>query len=88
MKTATRPASEINRRATLILFKEIGVVETIRFLNQFTLGNGDYTKNRGEWLNQITMDDAIAQIKSGKKAAQPVASAELQSSVAPAPGGR
>ncbi|WP_319573809.1 hypothetical protein [uncultured Desulfobacter sp.] len=33
MKTAERPISEINRQATQILFKEMGVVETIRFLN-------------------------------------------------------
>lgn len=65
--------SEINRQATHILFKEMGVVETIRFLNQFSLGQGDYTKDRSEWLGKITMDDAIAQIKSGKKAARPSA---------------
>ena len=71
MKTATRSMSEINRQATHILFKEMGVVETIRFLNQFSVGQGNYTKERNKWLDKITMDDAIAQIKSGKKAAQP-----------------
>ncbi len=70
MKTAIRPISEINRHATNILFKEMGVVETIRFLNQFSVGQGDYTKDRGTWLDKISMDDAIAQIKSCKKVAQ------------------
>lgn len=73
MKTTTRPISEINRQATHILFKEMGVVETIRFLNQFSVGQGDYTKDRGKWLDKISMDEAIAQIKSGKKVAQPSA---------------
>ncbi len=67
MKTETRPIHEINRQATHILFKEMGVVETIRFLNQFSVGQGDYTKDRRKWLDKITMEDAIAQMKSGKK---------------------
>ncbi len=88
MKTATRPICQINRQATLILFKEMGVVETIRFLNQFSVGRGDYTKDRRKWLDKITMDDAIAQIKSGKKSAQPIASADLQGSAALRPANR
>lgn len=66
MKTAARSIFEINRQATQILFKEMGVVKTIRFFNQFSVGQGDYTKDRREWLDKITMDDAIAQIKSSK----------------------
>jgi len=70
MNTQTKPVSEISRRATHILFKEMGVVDTIRFLNQFSVGRGDYTKERYTWLNDISMDDAIAQIKAGKNKAQ------------------
>jgi hypothetical protein len=60
MKTAIRSISEINRQATHILYIEMGVVETIRFLNPFSIGRGDYTKERRKWLVAITMDDAIA----------------------------
>ena len=67
MNTQTRPVSEISRRATQILFKEMGVVDTFRFLNQFSVGRGDYTKERDNWLSDISMDDAIAQIKAEKK---------------------
>ncbi len=67
MNIKTRPISEISRRATHILFKEMGVVDTIRFLNQISVGRGDYTKERENWLGKITLDDAISQIKSGKK---------------------
>ena len=70
MNTQTKPVSEISRRATHILFKEMGVVDTIRFLNQFSVGRGDYTKERDNWLNDISMDDAIAQIKAKNKAQQ------------------
>jgi hypothetical protein len=71
MNIETRPISEISRRATHILFKEMGVVETIRFLNQFSVGRGDYTKDREKWLGDISMDEAITQIKAGKNNAQP-----------------
>ena len=69
MNMEKRPISEINRRATHILFKKMGLVDTIRFLNQFSIGRGDYTKERENWLDKITLDDAISQIKSGKNKA-------------------
>ena len=71
MNTQTKPVFEISRRATHILFKEMGVVDTIRFLNQFSVGQGDYTKDRNNWLDKISMDDVIAQIKAEKNRAQP-----------------
>ena len=71
MNTETRPISEISRRATHILFKEMGVVDTIRFLNQYSIGHGDYTKEREKWLVDISMDDAITQIKAERNKAQP-----------------
>ncbi len=69
MNMETRPISEISRQATHILFREMGVVDTIRFLNQFSVGRGDYTKERGNWLDDISLDEAISQIKAGKKKA-------------------
>ncbi len=66
MNTQTRPVSEINRQAAHILFNEMGVVDTIRFLNQFSLGQGDYTKDRNSWLKDISMNDVITQIKAEK----------------------
>lgn len=67
MNTEAKPISEISRRATNVLFKELGVVDTIRFLNQFSVGQGDYTKEREEWLGSLSIDDAISQIKNHKK---------------------
>jgi len=42
----THPVSEVNKKATHILFKQMGIVDTFKYLNQFTLGHGDYTKER------------------------------------------
>ena len=70
MNMQARPISEITRRATHILFREMGVVDTIRFLNQFSIGQGDYTKEREKWLGGISLDEAIAQIKTDREAAR------------------
>jgi hypothetical protein len=67
MNIETRPISEISRRATHILFEKMGAVDTIRFLNQFSIGHGDYTKERENWLGDISLDDAISQIKAERE---------------------
>ena len=67
MNIQARPVSEISRRATRILFKEMGVVDTIRFFNQFSLGQGDYTKEREKWLADVSLDEAISRIKSQRE---------------------
>ncbi|MEA1950042.1 MAG: hypothetical protein U9N87_01565 [Planctomycetota bacterium] len=71
MNTQAKPIFEISRRATNILFEKIGAVDTIRFLNQFSVGRGDYTKEREKWLGDISLDDAISNIKSKKDETQP-----------------
>ncbi|MDY6831786.1 MAG: hypothetical protein SWC96_08065 [Thermodesulfobacteriota bacterium] len=67
MNTEIKPISEISHRATHILFREMGVVDTIRFLNQFSLGRGNYAKDRGKWLDNLALDDVISQIKAEKE---------------------
>ena len=46
MSIELRPLSELNQHATAILVREIGLVETLRFLSQFSAGSGNYTKER------------------------------------------
>ena len=49
------------------LVKALGPVDMARFLQQFELGSGDYTRDREEWLKDITVDSAVADIKSHRK---------------------
>ncbi|MBF8278535.1 MAG: hypothetical protein HW390_3608, partial [Candidatus Brocadiaceae bacterium] len=35
---------EIHQEAFEVLFKELGVSKTIRFINQFSVGKGNYTE--------------------------------------------
>ena len=63
MKTRIRPMAEINREAEAILIREMGVASAMRFLSQFRAGSGDYTKERGEWLDDLPLDEIVAEIK-------------------------
>ncbi|MBP6470891.1 MAG: hypothetical protein KBE23_14815 [Chloroflexi bacterium] len=58
-----RPLTEITEDALKVLYKELGVVDTLRFINQFTAGYGNYTEDREQLFADVTLDDLIAQIK-------------------------
>ena len=66
MVVEARPLAEITATALKVLYKHIGVVNTVRFINQFTTGYGDYTEERGDLFGDMTMDDIVAEIK-GKR---------------------
>ena len=63
----THPISEVNQKAIHILFKQMGIVDTFKFLNQFTLGYGDYTKEREELLGNLTLTQIVKDIKNNRK---------------------
>lgn len=50
-------ASEISRRGYQALIQELGYAGAARFLLRFESGSGDYTKDRHQWLDQLTMND-------------------------------
>jgi len=71
----TKPLSEITNHAIHILChaihilcKEIGLVNTTRFINQFTMGYGDYTKERELLFADLTLDEIISEIKQKQQA--------------------
>lgn len=61
--------SALNERATYTLIREIGVVDTIRYLNQFRSGSGDYTAERRRVFEGMSVKDIINEIKSQRKSA-------------------
>jgi len=63
MNTQVKPLSEITRRAIDVLAKEIGIVDTVRFLNQFTTGYGDYTADREALFKDLTLDEILSTMK-------------------------
>lgn len=50
---------EIQQAGISVLLRELGPVGLIRFLQQYELGTGDYTKERHQWLEHLTVEDVI-----------------------------
>lgn len=70
-----KPLIEINRQAMDLLYRESGIVDTVRFLKQCTTGLGDYTVERedlfaGKTLDQIVNDIARMRPSHPRRPAQ------------------
>ena len=57
MENGRLTSEEVRRRGIEVLAKNLGPVDTIRFLQQFSLGTGDYSRNRHEWLDKLTVSE-------------------------------
>ena len=49
------------------LVDSLGVVNTIRFIQYFSPGEGNYTKERHQWLEQKSVDDILQDIDQFKQ---------------------
>ncbi len=68
MITQTRTLEEIRLMGLDALSRELGPVGVVRFLQQFETGHGDYSTDRHQWLDQLTVEEAVAQIKRRREA--------------------
>ena len=68
MVVETRPLVEVNQEALRLLYWELGIEDTVRFLNQFTTGYGNYTEERDRLFANLTLEDIAAEIKRKKDA--------------------
>lgn len=57
---------QIRAAGLAALSRELGLVGMIRFMQQFELGQGDYSKDRHQWLDQYTVDDIAKMIREKK----------------------
>lgn len=67
MSIEIRPLLELNQQATELLVREMGVVDALRFLSQFSSGSGNYTKERQQWLDDLTLEQITSEIKAKRK---------------------
>jgi hypothetical protein len=58
---------ELRRQGLEALTKALGYVGMVRFLQQFDAGSGDYTQERHQWQDELTVADIMAQIKERRK---------------------
>jgi hypothetical protein len=70
MSTVIRPIAEIDRRAREVLTRGLGIVDTLRFLGQFRSGSGDYTAERAEWLDKLSLKEIVSEIKGKRQKAR------------------
>lgn len=56
----------IRQRGLDALLQALGPVGMVRFLQQFDPGYGDYAHDRSQWLAEISLEDAIAQVKQNR----------------------
>lgn len=67
MKTQTMTQEEVRTRGIDVLRRELGAVGMLRFFRQFDQGKGDYTKERHRWLDHLTMDDILKDVRGLRK---------------------
>lgn len=71
MTAPVRPLSEINEEAIRLLSKEMGAADTARFISQFTTGFGNYTEERKELFEGVTLEEAAREIREKKETHNP-----------------
>jgi hypothetical protein len=67
MTTQIKPLNDITTEAIHVLCKEIGVANTLRFLNQFTTGYGNYTEERDALFGDLTVSEIVSEIHKMRK---------------------
>ncbi len=66
MMPATKPLAVVKQVAILILVREFGLVDTARFLNQYSGGYGNYTAERELLFAHLTFDEIVNEIKAAR----------------------
>jgi hypothetical protein len=67
LAVALKPLAEVTQEAIRVLIQELGPVDTVRFVNQFTVGYGNYTEERRQLFAGITLDEIVSEIERGKE---------------------
>ena len=67
MITDLKPLIEVNQQAIHLLYKELGVVDAVRFLKQFTQGYGNYTQEREVIFANKSLDEIVSEIETRRK---------------------
>ena len=55
--------AEINVKGFNILMDGLGYADAVRFLKQFDNGSGDYTRDRAQWLDRLSLNEIVDDIQ-------------------------
>lgn len=67
MNAKIKSISLVNENATDILIREMGVVDTIRFITQFSIGHGNYTEERRNMVDSMSLEEICSGIEEMKR---------------------
>ncbi len=67
MSIRTLAPDKVKRRGMEALTRELGAAGMIQFMQQFSSGYGDYSKDRHRLLGRISVDDVWGEVKNGAK---------------------
>ena len=59
--------NEIRNKGLEALSETLGPLGMIKFLEQFEIGDGDYTKDREKWLGNLELDTIADEITEKRK---------------------
>ena len=78
MTIQTKPLKEVTEEALAVLNERLGVTNTMRFLAQFTTGQGNYTEEREQLFRDLSFDDIMEGVREmrARKTAEQVAGGE------------
>lgn len=63
MSVQTMSPSVIRKAGLEAVAKKLGPLGMVRFLQQFETGRGDYTKERGQWIDELDLKEVVAEIR-------------------------
>jgi hypothetical protein len=63
MNAQAMTPQQIREAGLEVLSRELGVAGMIRFMQQFEMGKGDYSKDRHQWLDQYSVDDIAHMVR-------------------------
>ncbi len=59
--------NEIIKQGYDALINSLGIADAIRFIQYFSPGKGDYTKERHQWLDEKNLTDVLAEMKQSQE---------------------
>jgi len=67
MQTQKMSPSQIRSAGLDALIKALGPTGMARFIQQFESGTGDYTRDRSQWLDQMSLGEIFSGIHKTSK---------------------
>jgi hypothetical protein len=66
-ETMTMDRPTIRKMGYEALTEKLGPIGTVAFMQDYDSGYGDYTKERHQWLDNLSIDDVCNEIKGHAK---------------------